>query len=794
MNNTTSHSNERFFPEDYRAFCAGVLSCCIDRFGGIESVGLLDTVVRNAQPLFARRPIQLFSRAGTSGGRPFIYPALRALREYPDGGVRPFVPEYPSIHPSAVVSGEYEFVMTPLGFSLRLRDGAAVPRSFVLAVSKAHYYAQTLLKDANYNQLAHEDVWLPPELRGSDFNPALPFHDAPVEITRHAPEVRDNALVFRLRLKTVEFDRELFFAITASLPFCVSEDRNQWVLRTEMVQERTICFGVGYGAEAGVAVMRAREAVGKHAERLAAHISSERFAHAVQADIPALPEAARFLAIAPRYQESLTLEAGEHGIGIRAAANKYGFFPIWDHIYPIRDFLLAGRPEVARRAFTYMLDYPHWDTNPFVMMHLAIALDEYLAFQPGDTALLNDFLPAFRKAFTFAETLANPETGLILYGIDTAVDVMQELGLPRLFHAACVNGWWYDSCCVLANFAGECGDAAFAESALAWQKRIETHYEEIFFDAEAGALRAAVGSHGERTVPEVFLHTKSLAMDYVHGWWLFRRFRERQADFLMKRLWHTLGLTAVAYDSEAPAIYLKGTRMNQHLGHCCKLLRMAGRMDGVCHLLDGYLYAFAKYQNAIETFNYSYCNGNQCQNADWQAFSATAAQQAIVQGAIGLAWHRGGLCYLPVDGAASCSLHNLHFAERIYELEVTGEGSGVAEFTINGHPIIGTMQLPADSLPPKGTKVQLSVRLGKPQAGLVLLWALDLPVGQVETTHRSLCFTALADRQTFLEILAPVRPELRVDGALAPLAWCDEAKRAWWSGFARQGTQFSFSV
>ena len=85
---------ERFFPEDYRAFVSGVLSCCMDRFGGIESLHLLDTVVCNGKPQVAMRALQLFSRNGTSENRPLLYPALRAMREYPDGSVRPFTPEY----------------------------------------------------------------------------------------------------------------------------------------------------------------------------------------------------------------------------------------------------------------------------------------------------------------------------------------------------------------------------------------------------------------------------------------------------------------------------------------------------------------------------------------------------------------------------------------------------------------------------------------------------------------------------------------------------------------------------
>jgi putative ABC transport system ATP-binding protein len=45
--------------------------------------------------------------------------------------------------------------------------------------------------------------------------------------------------------------------------------------------------------------------------------------------------------------------------------------------------------------------------------------------------------------------------------------------------------------------------------------------------------------------------------------------------------------------------------------------------------------------------------------ADWQAFSATAAQHGIFQGVCGLFWHQGGLCYTPAKDSGKIEIANI---------------------------------------------------------------------------------------------------------------------------------------
>ena len=62
----------RFFPEDHRTFCNGRLALNIDRFGGIESVHILNLQKFEDKIYPARRAWKLFSRDGRVQNRPYI--------------------------------------------------------------------------------------------------------------------------------------------------------------------------------------------------------------------------------------------------------------------------------------------------------------------------------------------------------------------------------------------------------------------------------------------------------------------------------------------------------------------------------------------------------------------------------------------------------------------------------------------------------------------------------------------------------------------------------------------------
>lgn len=784
----------RFFPEDHRSFCNGRLSLNIDRFGGIESIHILNLQKFEDKIYPARRAWKLFSRDGRVQNRPYIYPAIRFFREFADGTVRVFFPEYPDIQPSAVLSNEYNLMIEDEdSFSAELTDTMnEKSRKFICAITKACFYDQTFEPTSDYNQLAHEDIWLPPELHGPDFDINKPMPDGRVELERTAPvfDAENNALIFTVHAIAPFFEKDVKFAFCCSEKITFTEDKNQWVIKTDFINAEKAIFSFGIAEDAAGATAKAKAAIKNHSAALASHIASDRFPLNTEVSVESMPDAATFLKVAPYFQSALCMAESEDEVAIRAAFNKFGFFAFWDHIFPLRDFLIFGKPEVTRKGLQYMLNYPNWDTNPFVMMHLAIALNEYLAFS-DDRKLLDRFMEPFKKAFRFTLTLVDEKTGLIRYGLDTAVDIMPELGLDGLFHASCVNSWWYNCCCCFINFAMMTNDTAFADEAASYEKKIAENYTKILFDKENGYLKAAVGANFEEMNCRVFLQTKTIGADYVHGSWLLRKVRNAMSNYIMKHLHHPMGLSAVSYDSEAPAIYLKGTRMNQHLGHSCKVLRSANRTDGVQHQLGNYLYAFNETLNAIETFNYSYCSGDQTQRADWQAFSATAAIQAIVQGKIGIAWHRGGLFYIPADDDDECSINNFTFNGRKYNISISGKGQ-FAEITLNGRKLEGTMQIPADMLKAENTIVIKRVESTPDRP--VLNWLIDTPIADVKSECGKLEFTVGASTFAKMEVFVPGTAEMFIDGQKADFEYDADTKRLWFSGIVNANSTVAIKM
>lgn len=784
----------RFFPEDHRTFCNGRLALNIDRFGGIESVHILNLQKFEDKIYPARRAWKLFSRDGRVQNRPYIYPAIRFFREFTDGTVRAFFPEFPDIHASAVLSNEYNLMIEDEdSFSAELTDTMnEKKRKFICAITKACFYDQTFEPTSNYNQLAHEDIWLPPEFHGPDFDADKPMKDGRVELERIAPafDEANNALIFTIHAVAPFFEKDVKFAFVCSEKVTFSEDINQWVLKSDFVNNNKAVFAFGIAGDNATAVKKAKDAIKNHTAALAAHIAPDRFPATPEVSISSMPDAAAFVKVAPYFQSALCMAETDNELAIRAAFNKFGFFAIWDHIYPLRDFLIFGKPENTRKGLQYMLNFPNWDTNPFVMMHLAIALNEYLAFV-DDKKLLADFMAPFKKAFKFTLTLVDEKTGLIRYGIDTAVDIMPELGLDGLFYASCINSWWYDCCCCFINFAAMSNDSNFAAEAAIYEKKIAENYAKVLFDKENGYLKAAVGSNFEEMNCHVFLQTKTIGADYIHGAWLLRKLRNPMSNYIMKHLHHPMGLSAVSYDSEAPAIYLKGTRMNQHLGHSCKVLRSANRMDGVQHQLGNYLYAFNETLNAIETFNYSYCSGDQTQRADWQAFSATAAIQAIIQGKIGLAWHRGGLFYIPADDSDDCSMKNFHFSGKKYSIIVSGTGK-FAEITLNGRKLEGTMQLPSDLLKDENI-IEIKRTAAVPDCP-VLNWITDTPVYDLKSAAGKLSFKTGADVFAKMECFAASEAEIFINGQKADCEYDADAQRLWFSGSIAQNSEITINI
>lgn len=754
--------------EDFRAFANGPLAVCLDRFGGIDSIRLLRIMDFAGDFYPERNTTDLFTRNGRIGNRPLYGPALWFGSWKEDAWVFCDTGE-PEVFPEACRARGFSMYLGKDFISAAFR----VEKDFhgALYMDPLRYRYQHGECPSSMNQCtAWHDSWLTHEQRGRDFDPKYPFEDKPVVITKNDPQFdgRENALVFRIDRSYSTGEAPLFAAITSSVPLFFARPQTRWLLRSAS-PVRTMRFGFGFGDSRETALAAARGAVKQHFRNMkfAEDRERKRFPGMCRLDLSKLPAATNFAERFPYYQTAAVVRETENKLAIRAAQDKFGYFIMWDHLYPARDFLLMGQPEKAEKAFRFHLEYPHVASFMMVPLQLVPAINEMLAFLPNSELPLR-YMAFFRRFFDFTQQWCDPRTGLVANTLCLAVDFPAHVGLEGLFYEAGMNGMWYNACRTIENFALSAGDRDLADRAAETAAKIERSYEKTFFHRKEGFLRTAMRGDGTYPEHELFLYTNTWGLDYIHGLHLFRKLTGALADYQTRKLHHPMGHMFTPVENGLPGRGQPACHMNQHLGHECLCSRLGGRTDEVAHVMKGYLELYEKFGNAIETFNYNYCAGDQTQRADWQTFSATAAMQALIHGAAGLHWHRGGLFYLPAEDSNSVKIRNFHFRGICIGFSCSGRGAFAASFSWNGRDLRGTMQIPADRMPSEGSSVQWRIRRSAEMPDIpVLLYALDAPVTELRVKKDELAFTIDAKIHAPVCILCRGKARLAVNGKAA---------------------------
>lgn len=745
---------ERLFPEQFRAFCSGPLSLCMERFGGIDSISLLDVRSFGGKDYPDRFPLPWLKRDGSSTlGRPLYSPAVQFRH-----GKEMYYPTDVELFPNGMISDGYSMLMDRNCAVFRFR---AVPgERFSFYLSALHMPEGTFPSLKNQCSRRESGIqWLPDELRGPGFDPSKPFPDGEMIFRRNAPEFGKDHIVFSAHCTFSGYEKDVFWAIRFPQRFSIREIPNgfEFYFDAELPS-----FEVGFGFG------DSREDALRNGEtdfsRLEANLKKLRETK-LEAEIEGMPVAADFIRTLPAYQRSLLVTENESEATIRAAADRFGFFAMWDHIYPSRDFLFFGEPERTKKLLRFMIRYPWAETCPWITIHLIIQTNEYLAFT-HDLEFLKESMPRFREFFRFNKSFVNARTGFLASSLNMGMDNSKEAGLGGLFYPVCINGWWYDSLRSLENFARETGDDSLAEECREIACRIETDYEQCFYDEKEKYLKAAIGIDGKDHGLMVYQNTHTIGMDYVHGPWLFRRIIRRLAAYQAERLYHPCGHTAVSFDSEVPCEMWKSVHMNQHIGHECKVARFGGLAEEAERVMTGYLSYFGKYRTAVETFNLAGCDGDSVQLANWQAFSSTGALQGLVGGVMGWLVHRGGFSWIPAAGPRS-EIRNLNGKV----LSVSGNG----KYSSGLEGVPGSLQEPAD-LNMKSLRV---IRSEKSPEHPVLIFAADLPVSGIRTEGKNLSFRTEALRRAPVMIFSPELPDLRINGISVDFEW-DPAERILW--------------
>ena len=783
------------FPDEFRAFCDHELSVTMDSFGGINEVELIDCLERDGFLYPDQGVLPVFSkRRGVSLKRPLFGPAIQLFSRFPDGRTVPHYPEDPAMYPWGV-DGEnaeqsFSMLMDRRRILWRCTRKVSGSSEWYLSLSRRHLFRGEYFSFKNQRIGDHcEEQY---KAAGLPCNKTEPFPNGPakVEWSETGFHPGKNILLYRGEIQFPYGKKVYFFALSADVPLIPDELPFQRILKADWKSREFITAAMAFGDSEEEASAMALDAV-HHYELIRKkkiEYGDQLEKEALSYEMEALPLAESFGKACAGYVDSMLVG---NGCGTRAASNKFGFFAMWDTIYPIRDFLWNGRMEDAKRMLRHIAGYPWIESSPWVAAHVILEWDEVLAFD-DDPLLEKELYPVMKKIFNFCLRLTESRFRLVLCGMNAGVDYPEELGLSGLFLSPCVNGFWYGACRVIRNHAARLGDEKTAEEAAEVIRRIECGFRQVFFAASPGYLRSGADRNLNPGPVEIYQNTSTLGYDYPYGMYLMRSLTSSLAAYQAGQLWHPKGHLSVPLDSPVPCEMWKTVHMNQHNGHEMKLQRLAGNVPEIHRVIGEYLKNFARWKVAQETFNYAGAEGNVFQTANWQTFSATAALEALRSGVAGIFRHRGGLWYCPAEDSGRVVLRNLPLRNRRITVEISGSGR-YAEMSVNGRAFSGSMQLPCD-LPIQSENPVWEIRRTSDETTLpFLLSATDLPIRNLRKEKQCVTFTAAGSASSPLCIAgAPGGILLTVNGTPVSCEWDPESSLAWIDRVWKEGDVIRF--
>ena len=767
---------------EYRGFCRNELSACVDNDGGIINLDWIDCYYHNGVVFPDEIKLPIFSLDHACKQKYQAYgAAFQCYTRIADGRVLLHHPNDPRFNLSYLQGGDdeqsYELLLDDGRLLWEFTCSAEARDTLLLCINRRYLFNGTRGTHKDHHRgVGTTQIGDHYEEAGVELNVDLPWLNGTAEIAWQEVGF-DEARQVLLYHGTVQYPYgtvRYTLAFGADAAVAYEEAPGMTVLAMPWEERATIRVGMAIAQDDDTAIASLQQGLSQYTALKDAQLQQEAERHATgnYVSSAAFPFAEDYgKAVAAALDSLLTGPMDGGRVGVRASAMKYGFFSLWDMIYPIRDLLWNGRYEDAARSLRYVLTLPAIENTPISALHAITAWNEAMAFLP--TGYLEDMYPHVRKIFDFARRLTEPTYHLLLCKGNTGVDHADQMGLHDMFLSPDVNGLWYNACRAVRNEAIRHHDTVVAEQAGEIIEGVERGFARVFFDDAVGYLH--VGRNRDFSLPEVEVYHNALTLgfDYPAGMYLMKDLVPSLAHYQSHELWHPLGHRAVAFDSAIPCDWWRYVHMNQHNGHEMKLQRMANNVAEVHRVIGQTLERSDRWKNAEETTNFSRFAIHPDQVCDWQSFAATAQMEALRSAVAGILRHRGGLCYLPADDSGEVTVHHIPVQEAKITVTVSGEGP-FGTWYCGDTPICGTLQLPTDV-----PMTALRLQRGAAPNRAVLLSALDLPIKEVTADGSSTSCVCDDTAYTPLTWYAPTKPTVTVNGAAAAFTWDETAQRVY---------------
>ena len=775
------------FPTEYRTFTCGPLSIKVERYGNLDYIGWLEIREFEGKNYPDRHAVHFFSRTHFQSMR--MAPAVNFFQEDDNGLRRDFVPADSEWFPNGYLAERSSLRMKQNCFSMEFKPFSNRPFSVMLRKTNVPEGILNTMKNQIVGSWKSHCRFTSEDLKRMGVSEEIPFpENGKVEqkLTSAVFSPAENAFVMEYRRKDLWKERNVYLAVTGNQQCSMQEDPLYWLLEMESpdaAENLKLGFGISFDRAEAVALAK---------QMSSEPVKPDPFPESKFAlDFEDMELASAFAEDYRKWQFAMLLGENDKECSIKAAAGKFGFFAMWDHVYPIRDFLMLGRADIAKKALRYISTCYGVACYEWVGLQLPMVLNEILGFD-NDPAFEREIYEKLKPVYDDFISRSDAKTGLFPTRYSVGNDNSLQAGFSGEFFACCLNSWWHNSLQCMRNIAFDLGETADAKRFGAQAEKAAEHYLDVFYHRQDEYLRQAVTRELKPGI-DVYQNTNTLGLDYTHGKELLQPVIKNLAQFQASKLYHATGHRAVPLDSKIPCEMWHSCHMNQHLGHECKLARLGGLPAEADRVMAAYLKKYEETGTAVETFNFTGCPGDQSQLSEWQTFSATGAVKALVSGVAGIEYHRGGLNYLPAPGSKSRKINGFCMDQKVFDIEISGTGDS-AQLFLNGILIPGTLQLPADAAK-EGDNLLEFKRCDSSSTPLLFLQAEDLPISDLKYENNSLSFTVDADRHAVIHFYAAGDPlwKAREDNDFE-LIWSPEEHLLLWKGTFRKGERIEVKL
>ena len=808
---------ENGFPDEYYAFTGGELSATVERNGGLNTIGCLDIFEHDGK-LYPDRfmtPV-IFRKENNNCGKRCLYgPAMQFISTtiQKDGSLGRnifHVPDRTELYPFGFKSESHRF-----GHRTAY-DMAIINREILFSFSNDFPSRENLVVSINKDHICQGEM---PTLKdhigeGDNMCDNAPFkknRECNREINCSAASISEtcfqkwdfigydfeiNAFVIEGDMRFKYADKKMTVLVTSNAQISFRETTNQYFLSIPWKDTDRIklCLVVAEGRKQAVSVAQKTLSGFDNIFSAGINESVEYSSSSTTLRVDDLPDVEIFSKTAPSFLKAMVLaETGKEAC-IRAAAHKYGFFTLWDQVWPARAFLLMGDWELAKKLIRYpanMLSghetkYEHNFTAMFI-----ISIVEDIVAVSGDYVFLEEIFTDLKRLF-LAYAGRTGDNGLIASAGTCGIDDPKEIGIDQDIWASCLNGLWYDACRAMENMAFMLKDENTAQTAGELAGKIKSSYLPAFYDERNGYLYSSVKPDTQEGI-EVFQNVSTLGMDFAYGESLIYPRLGEIAEFQERQLSHPAGRSSVPYWDNAHEMW-KNCIMWQHIAHEMKTAGCAGLADEIMRMMKIYLSHFKKNKTMLETHNLAGADGDISQKTNWQAFAVRALYSGIFESLIGLEYDLGGLTYSPCDFDGNMSITGFRFRKGSWNITIDGKGPFAEYLVIDGNPVPGTMKVPADYFTDDKTHTLKIERSNAPFAQPTLLAAVGASICDLVSEDRKLSFSVMEKVHTTCKIYCPEKPAISINDTRIDYDWDKKRKTAWVDLVLRAGSRLNITV